>query len=84
MIQETNVAQLNEWEETGETAVCLKCKNEEEMDELDTSAQSHGIVSYIVHDAGRTQIACGSKTVLAIGPARISLIDKVTGHLKLY
>lgn len=33
--------------------------------------------------AGRTQVAPGSRTVLAIGPAPKSAIDKVTGHLRL-
>ena len=33
--------------------------------------------------AGRTQVAPGSRTVLAIGPAPKSAIDAVTGHLKL-
>lgn len=30
-------------------------------------------------DAGRTQIAAGSRTVLGIGPAPVALIDAVTG-----
>ena len=40
-------------------------------------------MTYIVHDAGRTQIAAGSQTVLAIGPAPKSEIDQITGHLPL-
>jgi len=40
-------------------------------------------VSYVVEDAGRTQIAAGSKTVLAIGPAPVSSLDKFTRELKL-
>jgi PTH2 family peptidyl-tRNA hydrolase len=42
-----------------------------------------GLAAYIVCDAGRTQIAAGSQTVLAIGPAPKSQIDQVTGHLPL-
>lgn len=34
-------------------------------------------------DAGRTQIAAGSRTVLAIGPAPVKEVDHITGHLKL-
>ena len=30
------------------------------------------------------QVEAGSVTVLGIGPADVDLIDKVTGHLKLY
>ena len=44
---------------------------------------SIGLVAYIVEAAGRTQIAAGSKTVLAIGPAPDSVLKKLTGHLKL-
>ena len=46
--------------------VTLKVPNEEVMVELFNSAKSAGLTAYIVHDAGRTQIAAGSKTVLAI------------------
>ena len=34
-------------------------------------------------NTGRTQVAPGSRTVLAIGPAPRSSLDSVTGHLKL-
>jgi hypothetical protein len=37
----------------------------------------------LVYIIGRTQIAAGSKTVLAIGPAPVGAVDKITGHLKL-
>jgi PTH2 family peptidyl-tRNA hydrolase len=40
-------------------------------------------VAYLVEDAGRTQIAAGSKTVLAIGPAPVAELDRITSHLKL-
>ena len=40
-------------------------------------ARSLGLVSYVVADAGRTQIAPGSHTVLAVGPAPGSQVDKV-------
>ena len=50
---------------------------------LEARAVSAGMPTYIVHDAGRTQIPAGSQTVLAIGPAPKSLIDQITGHLKL-
>jgi len=51
--------------------------------QLAAKAQQAGLMSYIVHDAGRTQIAAGSQTVLAIGPGPKPLIDTVTGHLSL-
>ncbi len=42
-----------------------------------------GLNHYLVADAGRTQIAAGSITVLAVGPHAVSRINKVTGGLKL-
>lgn len=50
---------------------------------LERKAAAAGMPTYIVCDAGRTQIPAGSQTVLAIGPAPKSLVDSVTGHLKL-
>lgn len=52
--------------------------------EIFKHAKSIGLLSNVVRDAGRTQIASGSKTVCGIGPGPEELIDKVTGHLKLF
>ena len=51
--------------------------------QLAAAASNSGLMSYLVVDAGRTQIAPNSKTVLAIGPAPKSQLDEITGHLKL-
>jgi peptidyl-tRNA hydrolase, PTH2 family len=51
---------------------------------LHATAMSLSLTAKVVHDAGRTQIAAGSATVLGIGPAPKSLIDQVTGSLRLY
>jgi PTH2 family peptidyl-tRNA hydrolase len=53
------------------------------MMELMGRALSLGIVAEVIADAGRTQIASGSHTVLGVGPAPKSIVDKVTGGLKL-
>ncbi|ORX74345.1 peptidyl-tRNA hydrolase [Linderina pennispora] len=77
-------AVLKAWEYTGQAKVTLKVNSEEEMLELQRRAASLGLVAQSICDAGRTQIASGSRTVLGIGPGPISLVDKVSGHLKLY
>lgn len=41
------------------------------------------INTYLVEDAGHTQIKAGSKTILGIGPAFSNEIDPYTKHLKL-
>lgn len=63
--------------------VALQVKNEEELEMLQAQAVSLGMCAQVIHDAGRTQIASGSATVLGIGPAPKSMVDQVTGHLKL-
>lgn len=46
------------------------------------AAQESGCLHFLVQDAGRTQIAAGSSTVLAIGPATDDSLA-FTRHLKL-
>ena len=50
---------------------------------LHAKAQSLGLTAEVIADAGRTQIASGSHTVLGVGPAPKSVVDLVTGSLKL-
>ena len=61
----------------------MKVENDAQLLELEAKARAAGLISYVVLDAGRTQIAAGSRTVLAIGPAPAAVIDKITSHLKL-
>ncbi|KAF4636720.1 hypothetical protein G7Y89_g1362 [Cudoniella acicularis] len=74
---------LRHWEREGQAKVALQVKSEEELGLLQATAISLGLVAEVIADAGRTQIASGSHTVLGIGPAPKSVIDKVTGTLKL-
>ncbi|GIZ40367.1 uncharacterized protein RHO25_000692 [Cercospora beticola] len=74
---------LKRWEHLGQAKVALKVDSEDEMLMLQATAVSLGLCAKVIHDAGRTQIASGSATVLGIGPAPKSKIDEVTGHLKL-
>eukprot|EP00878_Enallax_costatus_P034952 GHUV01038901.1.p1 GENE.GHUV01038901.1~~GHUV01038901.1.p1 ORF type:complete len:114 (+),score=33.76 GHUV01038901.1:211-552(+) len=78
-----NEALFRLWERFGQPKIALKVQNEAVMAELAHQALQSNLPCYIVHDAGRTQIAAGSQTVLAIGPAYKSDIDRITGHLSL-
>lgn len=53
------------------------------MLELRRKARSLGVTAEVIQDAGRTQIEAGSMTVLGVGPAPKSVVDQITGHLKL-
>ncbi|KAF2185163.1 PTH2-domain-containing protein [Zopfia rhizophila CBS 207.26] len=74
---------LKRWERYGQMKVALQVKSEEELEMLQAQALSLGLCAQVIHDAGRTQIASGSATVLGIGPAPRSVVDQVTGGLKL-
>ncbi|CCG80713.1 Peptidyl-tRNA hydrolase [Taphrina deformans PYCC 5710] len=74
---------IETWESYGQAKIALKCVSEEDMLMLQATAISLGLVAEVIHDAGRTQIAAGSATVLGIGPGPKSLINTVTGHLSL-
>ncbi|KAJ3024756.1 UNVERIFIED_CONTAM: Helicase MOV-10 [Siphonaria sp. JEL0065] len=56
------------WEKHGQAKVTLKCPNEVEMLALKKKARAIGLVAESIRDAGRTQIAANSRTVLAVGP----------------
>uniref|UniRef100_A0A8C8ZGL3 Peptidyl-tRNA hydrolase 2, mitochondrial n=1 Tax=Prolemur simus TaxID=1328070 RepID=A0A8C8ZGL3_PROSS len=83
-VQRRNPEVLKQWEYCGQPKVVVKAPDEETLVELLTHAKMLGLIVSLIQDAGRTQIAPGSRTVLGIGPGPADLIDKVTGHLKLY
>merc|ERR1711934_1264356 len=53
----------------GHAKVTLQVKDEEAMLDLYQRAKKIGVPTYIVVDAGRTQIAPNSRTVMSVGPA---------------
>eukprot|EP00578_Thalassiosira_sp_NH16_P016463 CAMPEP_0181107728 /NCGR_PEP_ID=MMETSP1071-20121207/17240_1 /TAXON_ID=35127 /ORGANISM="Thalassiosira sp., Strain NH16" /LENGTH=193 /DNA_ID=CAMNT_0023191261 /DNA_START=8 /DNA_END=589 /DNA_ORIENTATION=+ len=74
---------LSAWERTGCAKIAVKCPTEAEMATILEKAASKGIPVYLVEDAGRTQIAAGSQTVLGLGPAPVREFEGITSHLKL-
>ncbi|KAG5670268.1 hypothetical protein PVAND_000545 [Polypedilum vanderplanki] len=78
-----NKAVLRRWESSGCAKICVKVENEQELMNVRKGASLRGLNYYLVHDAGRTQIAAGSATVLAVGPGLVEDIDMLTGRFKL-
>ncbi|KAL2312531.1 Aminoacyl-tRNA hydrolase [Schizosaccharomyces pombe] len=72
------------WENAGQAKITLQAQTEETLELLQAQAMSLGLCARVIHDAGRTQIASGSATVLGIGPGPVSVINEVTGSLKLF
>ena len=72
-------AALQAWERTGCAKIALKCHD---LERVAAAAAARDIPLYLVVDAGRTQIAAGSRTVLGLfGPTFV--FEGVTDHLKL-
>ena len=71
------------WERTGCAKIALKCPTEADLEDIAVRALAKEIPCYLVEDAGRTQIAAGSRTVLGLGPAPVSVFEGVSDHLKL-
>ncbi|GMY17572.1 peptidyl-tRNA hydrolase 2, mitochondrial isoform X3 [Fagus crenata] len=74
---------LRQWEQCGQPKIVVTCKNQQEMNKLKEAAENIGLPTFVVADAGRTQVLAGSKTVLAVGPGPKASVDSVTGKMCL-
>lgn len=81
--QRKNPKALNTWIHLGQPKVVLRVQNLAELDEIAAAARKHNIIEGKVFDAGRTQVASGTVTVLGIGPDTVTNIDRIVKHLKL-
>lgn len=70
------------WEQFGETKVVLNGSSTVQLTDLATKAGNLGLPNFSVQDAGKTQVAAGSLTVLSI-MGKVEDVNKVTGQLSL-
>ena len=78
-------AQVKKWQEvSNEKIVVLECTSLEEIASIQDKASELGVTTAKIADAGKTEISAGSVTCIAVGPNDEEIIDKITGHLKLY
>lgn len=74
---------IKKWENEAYAKVVCKVSSLEDIVELKKEADRKNIPSFLVVDAGRTQLPTSTVTVLGLGPDEDEIIDEVTGHLKL-
>ncbi|MGC9104895.1 MAG: peptidyl-tRNA hydrolase Pth2 [Thermoprotei archaeon] len=74
---------LESWLEQGQPKIVVKVSGLEELMKRKSIADSLGLPTEVIADAGKTQLEPGTITCLGIGPAPAELVDKVTGDLKL-
>ncbi|PRT54687.1 Peptidyl-tRNA hydrolase 2, mitochondrial [Wickerhamiella sorbophila] len=82
--QKSNPDFLSTWKKAGQAKITLQCDSEAELRRLEVRAARLGVTACAIVDAGRTQIDPGTTTVLGVGPAPVTLVNEITGHLKLY
>jgi PTH2 family peptidyl-tRNA hydrolase len=71
------------WLRDGQPKVVLRAASEEHLAAIAAQASEAGLPVQVIRDAGRTQVAEGTPTCCAIGPAEDTRIDAVTGELSL-
>lgn len=74
---------VNQWKKEGMAKVVLKVKDEKELVKYFQQAREEGLVTALITDAGKTVVAPGTKTAVAIGPNGEEEIDQITGKLPL-
>ena len=75
---------VRDWLRIGQMKITVKCPTVEELLRLQVECAAAGLNTYLIRDAGHTEIEPGSRTVLAVGPAPASAMNPLTGHLKPY
>ncbi|MBT4651076.1 peptidyl-tRNA hydrolase [Candidatus Woesearchaeota archaeon] len=71
------------WRAEGMAKIVVKVKNEKELIKFFQQAKDTNITTSLITDAGRTVIAPGTKTCVAIGPDKEEKIDQITEELSL-
>lgn len=80
----SNKKLVDSWRKSGMKKIALKVENEEELLKYLKKADDEGLTFSLIEDAGHTEVAPGTKTCGAIGPAPENQIDKITSELKMF
>ena len=73
----------DEWYRGGQKKIVAKVGTMRELLELKSMAETKGLITSLVTDAGLTQVPPGTTTCLGIGPAETRRVDPLTGDLGL-
>ena len=73
----------SEWESDGAKKVVVRVEGLKDLMKIYEEARESGLPCSIIKDAGRTELAPGTVTSVAIGPEREEKIDRITGRLKM-
>lgn len=79
---EEDKLKVHSWIAMGQKKIVVRGNNLQQIESIQKEADRANLPNFLVSDAGCTQIAPGSKTVLSIFGANDEL-DKITGSLRL-
>jgi peptidyl-tRNA hydrolase, PTH2 family len=74
---------VKEWRSEGMAKIVVKVDDKKELYRYLQSAKDAGLITALITDAGKTVIAAGTETCMAIGPDEEEKIDEITRNLKL-
>lgn len=74
---------VKEWRSEGMGKIVVKAEDKKELYKFLQEAKDSGLVTALITDAGKTVVAPGTETCMAIGPDDEEKIDSITGTLKL-
>jgi len=79
----TSLTEYRDWFDEGQFKIALKAVSEDQLLSIEEKAKAQGLPVAEVRDFGLTQVAPLTLTCIAIGPAKVEDVDKITGDLPL-
>ena len=74
---------FTEWIQLGQKKIAVYADDEAHLLAIKRAAEDRSIPAVLIKDAGRTVVAAGTTTCIAIGPADADDLEPITGELKL-
>ena len=75
---------MKEWLDNDYAKICVGVNSEEELLEIHKAAFNVGLPCSLIQDQGYTEFdGVPTYTAVAIGPAKVEEVNKITGELKL-
>jgi len=74
---------VKDWRSNGGKKIVLKVSDLRELNKYKKDAESIGLVTALIRDAGHTYFTRPTVTCMAIGPDKEELIDRITSDLKM-